>query len=220
MTTNFMATRPAPRRMSRRGFLKVSATGIASAAVLSAMRSGPALAQSRARLVREFVAAAREYRVPVGLLMAMGYVNTHWEMPPPEASEYEKGDPHGRGSYGIMALVHNPSSDTLGEASRLTGIPVERLKTDRASNIRGGAALLAASQGARPPRLGDYFGAVSGGGGRGKDYRASAGIGAGDLYADQVFKVLRGGVSGVPDGVPIALAPQNLAARPDIEGGI
>jgi hypothetical protein len=47
--------------------------------------------------------------------MAMGYVNTRWEMPQPEANAYERGDPHGWGSYGIMALVQNPYSDTLGE---------------------------------------------------------------------------------------------------------
>jgi hypothetical protein len=32
--------------------------------------------------------------------------------------------------------VQNPYSDTLGEASRLTGIPQEVLKTNRAANHR------------------------------------------------------------------------------------
>jgi hypothetical protein len=68
-------------------------------------------------------------------------------MPPPEASDYEEGDPEGKGAYGIMALVRNPFTDTLGEASQLTGISTEKLKTDRRSNILGGAALLARSQG-------------------------------------------------------------------------
>jgi hypothetical protein len=45
--------------------------------------------------------------------MAMGYVNTRWEMPPPEASDYIPGDIHGRGAYGIMQLVQNPWEDTL-----------------------------------------------------------------------------------------------------------
>jgi len=47
--------------------------------------------------------------------MAMGYVNTRWEMPQPEANAYERGDPHGWGPYGIMTLVQNPYSDILGE---------------------------------------------------------------------------------------------------------
>jgi hypothetical protein len=104
----------------------------------------------------EFGAAAEKYEVPEELLLAMGYVNTRWEMPPPDASDYEKGkpkegSPESRGSYGIMQLVQNPSEDTLGEAAGLTGISEERLKTDRARNIRGGAAVLAERQGTRSP---------------------------------------------------------------------
>jgi hypothetical protein len=46
-----------------------------------------------------------------------------------------------------MALVRNHSADTLGEASRLTGISIEKLEIDRRSNILGGPALLAESLG-------------------------------------------------------------------------
>jgi hypothetical protein len=148
-------------------------------------------------LVAEFQQAAEEYGEPVELLMAMGYVNTRWEMPPPEASAYRRGDLHGWGSYGIMALVQNPFSDTLGEASRLTGIPQEVLKTNRAANIRGGAALLASSAGGYASgEPSDYFGAVVGRGlGAGKSYIAVAGIGGGELYAEQVFGTLQTGAS-------------------------
>ena len=146
-------------------------------------------------LVAEIEEAADKYDVPEEILLALGYVNTRWEMPPPEASAYKPGHPHGRGAYGIMQLVQNDSADTLGEASRLTGIPEEKLKTDRRSNILGGAALLGESQGDRPARLGDYFGAIAGKGGRGKPYEAVSGIGAGDLYAEQVFEVLRNGAA-------------------------
>jgi hypothetical protein len=34
-------------------------------------------------------------------------------MPPPSASAYRKGDPKGRGDYGIMQLTQNPSRNTL-----------------------------------------------------------------------------------------------------------
>jgi hypothetical protein len=129
-------------------------------------------------------------------------------MPPPEASAHEPGDPHGRGAYGIMQLVRNDDEDTLDEASRLTGIPEETLKTDRRSNILGGAALLAEAQGERPARLGDYFGAVSGKGKR-RLFKAVAGIGAGELYAEQVFDVLRKGTyETILDGEQIELQPQ------------
>jgi hypothetical protein len=129
--------------------------------------------------------------------MAMGYVNTRWEMPPARANEYEKGDLHGWGSYGVMALVQNPFSDTLGAASRLTGIPERELKTDRAANIVGGAALLAEAAGERGSReVSAYLSAVAGGGrAAGKDYKAVAGVGGGKLYADQVSQAVRGGVA-------------------------
>ncbi len=184
-----------PRAMNRRDFLKLSGAGLASVALLGSV--GTVFAQEgplpQSYLVAEFKAAAREYGVPIELLMAMGYVNTRWEMPPPEANVYVYGDLHGWGSYGIMALVQNPFSDTLGEASRLTGIPEEKLKWNRAANIRGGAALLAASQGPnKPSHLGGWYWAVAGG----INYTAVSGIGSGELYAEQVFEVLQAGTSG------------------------
>jgi hypothetical protein len=201
------ASRPGPegepRSLDRKAFLKLSGAGLAGVALFGSLDSTWALAQTRpearpkSSLVAEFREAAEEYGVPVGLLMAMGWVNTRWEMPPPDANEYEAGDLHGWGSYGIMALVQNPYSDTLGEASRLTGISQEVLKTNRAANIRGGAALLASSAGGYASGdLSDYFGAVVGRGlGAGKSYIAVAGIGGGELYAEQVFGTLRTGAS-------------------------
>ena len=200
------ASRPGPegepRSLDRKAFLKLSGAGLAGVALFGSLDSTWALVQTRpearpkSSLVAEFREAAEEYGVPVGLLMAMGWVNTRWEMPPPDANEYEAGDLHGWGSYGIMALVQNPFSDTLGEASRLTGISEEELKTDPAANIRGGAALLASSLGAeKPSRLADSFGALAGRGrAPGKNYRTVAGVGGGELYAEQVFEALERGI--------------------------
>ena len=150
----------------------------------------------------ELETAAKKYEVPKELLLAMGYVNTRWEMPPPEASDYEKakpgeGAPEARGSYGIMQLVQNPSEDTLAEAAALTGISEERLKTDRERNIRGGAALLAEMQGdTKPEDLNGW-------------YEAVAEYGAGPAYADQVYEVLQEGASAkTSTGEEITLAPQ------------
>ena len=180
--------------MNRRDFFKLSGVGILGAALFGVIGSVEVSAQALpdSALVAEFEEAAEKYDVPVELLLAMGYVNTRWEMPPPEASAHERGNPHGRGAYGIMQLVRNDDEDTLGEASSLTGISPEELKADRKSNIMGGAALLAEAEGERHGRLGDYFGAVSGKGKR-RLFKAVAGIGAGDLYAEQVFAVLRTG---------------------------
>lgn len=206
--------------IDRRRFLKLSAAGLAGVALLGNAVTGQAQTAQKpspgSGLMKEFDAAAGEYGVPVGLLLAMGYVNTRWEMPAPEANEYEKGDLHGWGSYGIMALVKNPTSDTLGEASRLTGIPEENLKTDRAANIRGGAALLAASIGREEPReLRSFFGAIAGRGkAGGKNYKAVAGVGGGDLYAEQVFEALQNGASEkTRSGEKISLTARSLDER-------
>jgi hypothetical protein len=113
-----------------------------------------------------------------------------------------------------MALVRNHSADTLGEASRLTGISIEKLEIDRRSNILGGPALLAESLGARATALGDYLGAVDGEGGNGEILEAVAGIGGGELYADQVFETLKNGVSArTKSGEQLSLPPQSLTAR-------
>lgn len=199
------------RAINRRDFLRLSGVGLSGAALLGIAGLIEGAAQEGSpytSLVAEFEEAAELYDVPVELLLAIGYVNTRWEMPPPEASAYEPGNPHGRGAYGIMQLVQNDSEDTLGEASRLTGIPEEALKTDRRSSILGGAALLAESEGEKPPRLGDYFGAVAGRGKR-KFIKAVAGIGAGDRFAGQVFATLRRSASGTTsEGEQLSLPSQ------------
>jgi len=187
----------------------------AGAALLAMMGSWDAPAQDLqyySSLLEEFEEAAEEHDVPLNLLLAIGYVNTRWEMPPPEASAYEPGDPHGRGAYGIMQLVRNDTADTLGEASRLTGIPEEELIADRRSNIFGGAALLAASQGEKPTTLGEWFGAIDGRGGNGKVFEAVAGIGAGEVFAGEIFRALGEGPSETTlDGEQIGVKAQEEA---------
>ncbi len=68
---------------------------------------------------------------------------------------------------------------------------------NRAANIRGGTALLASSAGGYIPEdLSGYFGAVAGRGlATGRNYVAVSGVGGGELYAEQVFEVLRTGAS-------------------------
>jgi hypothetical protein len=98
--------------MHRRNFLRLSGTRLAGAVLLGSA-SARVLAQTRTSLKSEFQSTAAKYEVPKELLMPMGCVNTRWEMPPPEASDYVPGDIHGRGAYGIMQLVQNPWEDTL-----------------------------------------------------------------------------------------------------------
>ncbi|WP_228282153.1 N-acetylmuramoyl-L-alanine amidase [Rubrobacter tropicus] len=148
-------------------------------------------------LAEEFSRASDEYGVPQELLRAMGYVNTLWEMPPPDASPYEPGDLHGRGAYGLMQLQQNPSKDTLGRAAQLTGLTEEELKNDRAANVSGGAAVLADIAGEdKPSDLDGWFDAV-------------AEYGGTPLYAEQVYETLKSGASGITsDGEKLELTPR------------
>ncbi len=62
------------------------------------MEKASVLTQSGSSLESEFEEAAGKYRVPVALLLALGYVNTRWKMPLPSASDYEEGSPEGKGT--------------------------------------------------------------------------------------------------------------------------
>jgi hypothetical protein len=109
------------------------------------------------------------------------------------------GDIHGRGTYGIMQLVQTPWEDTLGKAANLTGLSEEELKTERAANVRGGAAVLAdiVSED-KPSELNGWYDAV-------------AVYGGSDLYAREVFETLKSGASAtISTGESLALAPQDV----------
>ena len=184
--------------MNRRDFLRLGGAGLAGATLLGTA-GGRVLAQTESSLEAEFEAAARKYKVPVELLLAMGYYNTLWEMPPPSASAYRKGEPEGRGDYGIMQLTQNPSRNTLSEAARLTGLSKARLKNDRSANIEGGAAFLSDLVGkTKPKRLDGWQEALN-------QYADT------NLYASQVYGVLKGGASlTISTGERLKLSPQDV----------
>lgn len=187
-----------PPKMDRRNFLRLGGAGVAGA-VLLGTAGGRVLAQSGPSLGEEFRSAATEYGVPRELLVAMGYTNTFWEMPPPNATDFEPGDIHGHGTYGVMQLYQNPSRDTLGRAAELTGLSEQELKNDRASNVRGGAAILADMAGASKPDSLDGW------------QEAVAEYGGIDLYAQEVFQTLEDGASATTStGESLRLAPQEV----------
>src|SRR5215217_6618666 len=188
-------------RIDRREFLRLGSAGLAGAVLLGTVSAtgSRVLAQTAPSLKAEFESAAAKYDVPVDLLLAMGYVNTMWEMPPPQASAYREGDVHGRGAYGIMQLLQNPSMDTLSRAASLTGLSQEKLKNDRAANVQGGAAVLADIQGADKPAGPNGWQEVV------------AEYGDTDLYAVEVYQTLESGASAtISTGESLELAPQDV----------
>jgi hypothetical protein len=72
-----------PDLMDWRDFLKLGGAGLAIVTLFGTTGSYSVLAQEGSSLVEEIEEAAEKYRVPKELLLAIGYVNTHWEMPPP-----------------------------------------------------------------------------------------------------------------------------------------
>jgi soluble lytic murein transglycosylase-like protein len=102
---------------------------------------------------------------------------------------------------------------TLPRAAKLTGLPAEKLRTDPAANILGGAALLAAEQrelglehSADPAK---WYAAVA-------RYAGEDDTKGGTVFADEVYDVLRGGQTRTTDAgqrVTLAAAPR-LAADP------
>ncbi len=159
---------------------------------------------SRARalqgsLISDVKTASEEYGVPAELLLAMGYVNTLWEMPSQRLGDYDPGNIHGMGGYGIMRLREDPETDTLAKAAGLTGISREDLESDRAANIKGGAAVLAKIQGGNPSSINGWYDAVA-------EYSD------GPLYANQVYMTLQDGASkAISSGEEVTLAHQPRA---------
>src|SRR5215210_8349897 len=196
-----MCSEDLPPKMARREFLRLGGAGLAGAVLLGSAGATHGLAQAGPSLKAAFESAATEYGVPQELLMAMGYVNSLWEMPPPGASDYEKGELEGRGAYGVMQLVQNPWRDTLGRAASLTGLSREEVKTRRAANVRGGAAVLTDIQGSnKPAGLNGWQEAV-------------AEYGDTELYSAEVYQTLREGASAtISTGESLQLSPQDVEA--------
>ena len=130
--------------------------------------------------------------MPEEVLLAVGYVNTHWRM---ETSEDQ--------GVGIMHLVHDPQNDTLTKAASMTGSSEAALSQDAATNIRGGAAVLSAAAGnSKPSDINGWRPVV-------------ASVGGGPTYADQVFQTLnKGARETLPDGEQVVLAPHPAALAP------
>jgi N-acetyl-anhydromuramyl-L-alanine amidase AmpD len=150
-----------------------------------------------------FEQAAREFNVPAGLLKAVSFSETRWQMWP-GLTEFEGRAP----AYGVMAL----SGERLERGAALAGVSVEAARTDARANIRAGAALLSAEAGALKvdrAALGDWAPAVA----------RFSGISHPDAQAEYVhngvYATLRKGVvAEAADGtVAASLMPTEVQAR-------
>jgi hypothetical protein len=108
------------------------------------------------------------------------------------------------GRADVAKLAAQPALHTLGAAAKLTGLTPEKLRTDEAANIRGGAALLASYQkslhGKTSAEPADWYGAVA------RYSQASREQGA-RAFANRVFATVKHGASRTTsDGQKVSLA--------------
>jgi len=179
---------------------------------------------SRMALMR---AAAREFSVPVQLLLAISYDQTRWQ-PPGSAPSID-------GGYGLMdltartfpaavsrGLASRPlprtvtlprTHNTLNEAAALLHLPLSALQASDRQNIRGAAAVLARyalqlSGGKLPASLNGWYGAVAA-------YSGATTIRAARTYADDVYHTLASGAALTTIDGQVMDLPPTPGLRPD-----
>lgn len=143
---------------------------------------------------------SKEFGVPIEILMAVSYAETRWKD--------HKGEPSQLNGYGLMHLADNPNNQSLNTASSLLGIPVDTLKKDIKSNIRGGAAVLAKiakeeNGGKLPKKLGDWYTTVA-------KYSGYNNTLTEQIYADEVFKIINNGAEVANEEINLKLAPRKV----------
>ncbi|GAA1641006.1 hypothetical protein GCM10009733_042560 [Nonomuraea maheshkhaliensis] len=116
---------------------RLAALATSILAVILVAAGQPAWSQAKEpALPAAFDKAAAAHDVPRDLLVALAYAETHLDG--------HAGEPSASGGYGVMHLVSNPTNHSLERAADLTGLPADKLKSDDAANILGGAAVLRA----------------------------------------------------------------------------
>ncbi|WP_393100046.1 N-acetylmuramoyl-L-alanine amidase [Streptomyces sp. LN325] len=185
----------------------VAAGGLAVLPItaLADTTSGTADRASSARQ-QDFTSAAAEYDVPSSVLLGLAYQESAWESHGAQASaDGGYGPMHltdvtpammasgGAGAVGrsdLKSMAANPALHTLQAAAKLTGLPEDALREDPATNIRGGAALLASYEkqvaGSVPSDAAQWYGAVA-------RYSQATQKQDAAAFANRVFATLRGG---------------------------
>lgn len=166
------------------------------------------------RLQDAYEWAAKEFGVPVSVLLAVSYDESRWEQHP--------GQPSTSGGYGVMHLTDVPGSDQSSQHTLATAVTLlndlpaspfqvtaDELKTDPYQNIRGGAALLqqyeiqTVGKGSRDNEA-DWYGAVA-------KYSGTKDFGPAKAFADQVYATMaRGERRTTTSGESVHLDPKTV----------
>jgi hypothetical protein len=181
--------------------LPMTVTGVSSGGPPAAVASTPGPASAVA--AGAFKAASQQYGVPESVLLAVSYAETRWDDHQGKAST--------SGGYGPMHLTAVDPAEvvdlsggekvakaeslrTLYKASELTGLDPAALRNDTATNIAGGAALLAEYQRSLKLPVGagtsaaDWYGAIS-------SYAGAADQTSASAFADDVYAIMARGAA-------------------------
>ncbi|GHO42861.1 N-acetylmuramoyl-L-alanine amidase [Ktedonospora formicarum] len=161
--------------------------------------------RAESNLAPVFDQVATEFGVPASLLKTICYMEGRLSN--------HGGSPSIDQGYGCMHLVKNKHADTLDQAAQLLNVSTDLLKSDIATNIRGGAAVLRAqalqlsNNMGLPASLNDWYGTVAA-------YSHATTQSTTSMYADAVYTILKQGFSAQTEkGETITLTPQNVTAN-------
>ncbi|MEU7059259.1 peptidoglycan recognition family protein [Streptomyces sp. NPDC046197] len=224
----------------RRCIICVAASAALAVPLLAGPPDDPEVAADR-RLQNSFTAAAEEYHVPRSVLMGVSYMETRWDShrgapsvaggygpmhlvdsrPPQPQPQSAAGPGSGASHAGTAGPLSSPEPSPSGSrsvqpadlqrAARLIGAPPGRLRTDDEANVRGGAALLAATQRKLGKPLSDnpadWWESVVRFPGTGDTASATT-------YANDVFAVIRRGADRTTDTGQHVTLPASPGVRP------
>ncbi|MDF8265114.1 N-acetylmuramoyl-L-alanine amidase [Luteipulveratus flavus] len=201
--------------LSRRHFL-IAGLAVPATAAIASSAQAQVVTVDRHTI---FTEAATAYGVPASVLAAVSYAQTRWQ--------HHEGTPSASLGYGPMHLIDGAAAqeararadkpetttlDTLGDAASAAGASPEAVRTDPETNIRAGAALLAALQRAAGGPTGTstdpgtWYSAVA----------AASGLPSsqGQLdFADETMRVIRTGATvELGDGSSLTLPPRAISS--------
>jgi N-acetyl-anhydromuramyl-L-alanine amidase AmpD len=178
-------------------------------------RTGPGTASEQ----QDFAYAAHESGVPEPVVMAVAYQESLWDVHRGHNTSGGYGPmsltdvtpsmlangANGAGAAGRAEPASDPSLHTLTAAAALAGLPAHQVRTDRRSNIRAAAALLASYErklrGSTPQDPARWYAAVA-------EYSGSSDRAAATRFADHVFATMRSGAERTTaGGQHVRLAP-------------
>lgn len=207
-----------PRSILQGRSVRVAQLSIALFAVLmitglSNLTTGTAQADDAVRkstgasatVMNSFEVAARHWNVPLPILMAIGWVESHWEQ--------RNGEPSLDGGYGIMHIVPGPAG-TIGRSTALTGLTEDSIRYFEQANIEAGAALLEDisrknnKQTEDASNLAAWYEAVA-------EYSGATDPYVRDGYAQKVYRVVLSGQSAtLSSGEVVTLEPATVSDIP------